>query len=133
MTTAELSIMTIGEIAERTGAPTWAVRRTLDAMRLGKRVGPGMRVISGDDLPIVEAELRRRGYIEAHPSRQDEDVVPCGVPTNGGSRRGYHPPTASSGSMAAVPRLTADRRPLEDRQEGSPGEILHRRPSSRPD
>jgi hypothetical protein len=70
MITADLDIMTIGEIAERSGAPTWAVRRTLDALGIAKRVGPSMRIIAGGDLPLVVDELARRGYLKsAEPAK----------------------------------------------------------------
>jgi hypothetical protein len=78
MTTAELDILTIGEIAERVGAPTWAVRRTLDAMKIAKRIGPSMRIIATDDLPIVAEELARRGYVRAgHPERVQREAMAC--------------------------------------------------------
>jgi hypothetical protein len=65
--TSRLDILTIGEIARRAGAPSWSVRKTLDGMGLGRRVGPSMRVIAGADLPLVVAELRRRGYLVKAP------------------------------------------------------------------
>ena len=61
--TADLSILGIGDIAERTGAPTWAVRRVLDRLAFAKRFGPN-RIIAEADLPIVAAELEASGYID---------------------------------------------------------------------
>lgn len=60
--TADLDLIAVPEIARRTGAGDWACRAVLDGLGIAQRVGRA-RVIDARDLPIVAAELGRRGYL----------------------------------------------------------------------
>lgn len=56
--------LTPPQIADRLGAPLWAVRRTIDVLGIAVRVGL-TRLVRESDLPKLEAELRRRNYLPA--------------------------------------------------------------------
>ncbi len=58
---------TVPELASRTGAPVWLVRRLADQLSAGEggcpRIGKLLRIISPELAARIEAELRRRGYL----------------------------------------------------------------------
>jgi hypothetical protein len=57
---------TLGDIARRYDRPVWMVRRLYERGSLEEpaRVG-GYRVVPPADLPLVEAAMRRAGYLPA--------------------------------------------------------------------
>ncbi len=61
--TAGLDLLTVPRIAAESGAAVWAVRQVLDRLGIAARVGRH-RVIERGDLPLVVAELDRRGYLD---------------------------------------------------------------------
>jgi hypothetical protein len=61
MPTAELTILTTGDISRMTGVPAPIVRKILDRVDLGQLVGR-YRMISGDDLDRALLALRAAGY-----------------------------------------------------------------------
>lgn len=60
-----MSVMTLGQVAEWYGVRVWQVQRLADLGRLPVSRAGRLRVVNEDDLPAVEAELRRAGYLPA--------------------------------------------------------------------
>ena len=61
--TAALEIVSTGDIAERYGVDIQAVRRVLDRIDLGQKIGR-YRVVAEADLDTVEVALRAAGYLK---------------------------------------------------------------------
>ena len=55
---------TLGDVAKHFNVPTWTVRRIFERRLLPEpgRLG-AYRVVSAEDLPKIEAALRRAGYL----------------------------------------------------------------------
>lgn len=64
--TADLDLLSTGEIAEMYGVDPQVVRKVLDRIGLGKRIGR-YRVVAAEDVGQVELALRAAGYPKAEP------------------------------------------------------------------
>jgi hypothetical protein len=64
--------LTLGDIARHYGRPVWMVRRLYERGILSEppRVG-GYRVVPPADVPLVEAAMRRAGYLPAEGQATD--------------------------------------------------------------
>jgi hypothetical protein len=65
-------VMSTSEAARRLGVGVWAVRRVYEKKLLpdAPRIGQN-RLIRGDDLPHLEAALRKAGYLKTNPDRPE--------------------------------------------------------------
>lgn len=63
-------VLTVGDVARPYGLPLWKVRNVVDSLDLDTPRAGLYRLIPRDSLPLVLAELQRRGYIDAGPSSE---------------------------------------------------------------
>jgi hypothetical protein len=65
MTTATgaLELVSTGDIGKRFGVPSYVVRKVLDRIDLGQKIGR-YRCVAEEDVPIVETALRAAGYLK---------------------------------------------------------------------
>lgn len=108
--TAGIELLTVPEIGIESGAPDWAVRKTLDLMGIAKRVGRH-RVIERGDLPLVIEELAQRGYLNQPATGREPGAV---ASPNGQGPAGYHPGEALNCPRAAHHSGVLERPDLEE-------------------
>jgi DNA-binding LacI/PurR family transcriptional regulator len=63
--TESLDVLSTGDIARRFGVPTYAVRRVLDRLGIGRMVGR-YKAVSAEDAELVGMALKAAGY---HPKQ----------------------------------------------------------------
>jgi hypothetical protein len=56
-------VLTVGDVARGNGLPLWKVRNAVDSLEIDMPRAGLYRLIPRESLPLVIAELRRRGWL----------------------------------------------------------------------